>query len=61
MARRGRNPGKISDYNPAEEVERPEFASPYSARNSATVVYDSSRGGEGKKYLFLFLFQFRMK
>jgi len=49
VTRRGRNPGKISDYNPAEEVERPDFASPYSSRNSATVVYDSSRGGEGHK------------
>jgi len=62
---RGRNPGKISDYDPAPQQQKqhmgasmpiradagPEtdFASPYSSRNSATVVYDSSRGGQGHR------------
>jgi len=44
---RSRNPGKISDYS--APVEEPEFASPYAQRNAATVVYDSSRGGEGHR------------
>lgn len=42
VTRRGRNPGKISEYNPPAVEE--EFASPYSQRTSANVVYDSQRG-----------------
>ncbi|RUS74489.1 hypothetical protein EGW08_017764, partial [Elysia chlorotica] len=44
VTRRSRNPGKISDYDPATEAG---FASPLEQRNSAQMVYDSQRGGEG--------------
>ncbi|KAK3730549.1 hypothetical protein RRG08_006399 [Elysia crispata] len=46
VTRRSRNPGKISDYDPPTDGRQ--FDSPYEQRNSANVVYDSQRGGEGQ-------------
>ncbi|GFS12031.1 LIM and sh3 domain protein [Elysia marginata] len=41
---RSRNPGKISDYDPA--IDGHQFISPYEQRHSANVVYDSQQGGQ---------------